>query len=305
MNEVIPFDFDGQPVRVVLDDDGTEWFVGRDVATILGYSRPHDAIRKRCKGASIRRPLANEKDIQETVLIREPDVFRLIIGSRLPAAERFEAWLFEEVLPELRRTGRYALTDADEPEDGLPENGRAQRLVDAGRVFGAVSRILRTAETLPPERLETALSITRSVADVDLRGLLESGGWQVPVLEALPPNDEMVAMGALLEAWHEALGPRAVGAGELLEEIRAMQSDEGEAWRPLHPALAEAAARALGPTETWGVRELGYRLRAWSGRIVNGLRLVSDGKGKQGVRWRVRAVKTATTDRQADGRRVH
>ena len=81
---------------------------------------------------------------------------------------------------------------------------------------------------------------------------------------------------------------------------------EGEEYRPVNPALTEAVDHAMGDPETWGVRELGYRLRAWSGRIVNGLQLVREGKGNRGVRWRVRAVKTAAGPRTAgeewDGR---
>jgi len=291
MNNVIPFDFDGQPVRVLLDDDGSEWFVGRDVATVLGYSRPHDAIRKRCKGASIRRPLSGKGGTQETQLIREPDIYRLIVGSRLPAAERFEAWLFEKVLPQLRRTGRYVIDEEEtpDPEVDLPENSRAQRLVDAGRVFSAVSRIIKTAEGMTPERLEQALAVTGNLSGVDLKGILEQGGYTLPVLEQLPPDDEMAAMADLYTAWYAAFGTRTLSAAQLVEEVQAMHSDPDGSSDPVYPDLADAAGRLMGEGE-WGAVEISYRLRSWKGRIVNGLRLGSDGKGKDGVRSRMRRV---------------
>jgi anti-repressor protein len=106
MNDLISMQFEGTAVRIV-DVDGEAWFVGADVARVLGYQRPNDALQQHCKGAVKHRPLPTAGGIQECRVIPESDVLRLVVKSKLPAAERFERWVFEEVLPTIRRTGSY------------------------------------------------------------------------------------------------------------------------------------------------------------------------------------------------------
>jgi prophage antirepressor-like protein len=115
---LIPFDFDGAPVRVLLLD-GVPHFVGRDVADRLGYSDPTNAIKKHCKGVAKHHPLQTAGGMQNVRVLAEPDVLRLIIGSKLPAAQRFEQWVFDEVLPAIRRDGGYMVAIPDETPDAL------------------------------------------------------------------------------------------------------------------------------------------------------------------------------------------
>ncbi len=86
--------------------DGKEYFVANDVAKALGYSVPKDAVARHCKGALKQRYLT-EGGEQEIKFIPEGDVYRLIIRSKLPKAEEFEKWVFDEVLPSIRKTGGY------------------------------------------------------------------------------------------------------------------------------------------------------------------------------------------------------
>ena len=124
----VVFNFVSQSIRVVMIDD-TPWFVAKDVAEALGYKRPNDAINQHCKGAAFYRPLATPGGTQEFRLISEPNVYRLVAGSNLPQAEKFEAWLFEEVLPSIRQTGRYELPvtvgPAEEPISAADRNNLA------------------------------------------------------------------------------------------------------------------------------------------------------------------------------------
>lgn len=83
-------------------------FCGADIAKALGYARPSEAVSKRCKGTSKQRVLTNG-GMQEMLFIPEGDIYRLITHSKLPSAERFESWVFDEVLPTIRRTGEYKL----------------------------------------------------------------------------------------------------------------------------------------------------------------------------------------------------
>ncbi len=94
-------------VRTV-EIDGKPYFVANDVARALGYATPKDAVTRHCKGALKRRYLT-EGGRQEMKMIPEGDMYRLITHSKLESAERFEAWVFDEVLPTLRKTGSYEM----------------------------------------------------------------------------------------------------------------------------------------------------------------------------------------------------
>lgn len=89
--------------------DGEPYFVGKDVATILGYSNPRDAISKHVddedKGVAKCDTLGGR---QEILFINESGLYSLILRSQLPAAKRFKRWVTTEVLPAIRRHGMYA-----------------------------------------------------------------------------------------------------------------------------------------------------------------------------------------------------
>jgi prophage antirepressor-like protein len=105
----MPFCFGSASVRVVIDEKGEPLFVGRDVCDVLGYANAADAIAKHCKGVARRYPLQTAGGMQEVRVLAEPDVLRLIISCSLPAAQAFERWVFEEVLPKIHRTGSYSM----------------------------------------------------------------------------------------------------------------------------------------------------------------------------------------------------
>lgn len=107
MQNLIPFQFENQSIRVVTDDCGEPLFVGKDICDALGYQRHSDAMQAHCKGSAIYRPLQTAGGVQEVRVLSEPDVLRLIISCNLPAADKFERWVFEDVLPTIRKTGSY------------------------------------------------------------------------------------------------------------------------------------------------------------------------------------------------------
>ncbi|MFV3289215.1 Bro-N domain-containing protein [Pseudomonas sp. NY11955] len=100
------FNFEGFDVRVVLVD-GEPWFSARDVAEGLGYSNPQKAVRDHCKSP---RPAGVNDSFTlgpSANIIPERDVYRLVMRSKMPQAERFEEWVVSEVLPSIRKTGGY------------------------------------------------------------------------------------------------------------------------------------------------------------------------------------------------------
>ncbi|WP_300459901.1 Bro-N domain-containing protein [Desulfobacula sp.] len=80
-------------VRTITDEDGNPWFVGKDVATILGYSNTAKAIRMHCKAPQHIGVTEMGTLDPQTKIIPERDVYRLIMRSKLPAAEKFEEWI--------------------------------------------------------------------------------------------------------------------------------------------------------------------------------------------------------------------
>lgn len=94
----------------VLEQDGKPYFPATACARKLGYVNPQKAIRDHCKGVN-EMVTPTKGGMQTTRFIPEGDLYRLIVHSKLPAAERFEKWVFDEVLPSIRRTGSYGQTD--------------------------------------------------------------------------------------------------------------------------------------------------------------------------------------------------
>ncbi len=94
-------------VRTV-EINGQPYFMAADVAQALGYSNYNDAVARHCRGIVKCDSLIAGK-VQEVNFIPEGDIYRLIIRSKLPGAERFEKWVMEEVLPSIRRSGTYTV----------------------------------------------------------------------------------------------------------------------------------------------------------------------------------------------------
>ena len=89
-----------------LEEDGKVLFCASDVAKALGYALPRKAIQDHCKEV-LKRNTPTKGGVQSINFIPEGDVYRLIVRSKLPTAERFERWVFDEVLPAIRKNGGY------------------------------------------------------------------------------------------------------------------------------------------------------------------------------------------------------
>lgn len=193
MSDLSVFAFDSQAVRVVMVD-GEPWFVGKDVAEVLGYANPADAITKHCKGVAKRYPLSTPGGTQELRIISEPDMLRLIVGSKLPAAEAFERWVFEEVLPSIRKTGAYVAPKAPgamgvqaQPMPYLSHV--ADFHVAADRVFRSVLRSARTAGVPLPAAVRRASAVTQERTGLCMLDVLDAHD-HVRELEAQAAADQ-------------------------------------------------------------------------------------------------------------------
>lgn len=95
-------------IRTALTESNEPLFCASDIARALGYVNPADAVRNHCKGVVVLETPTNG-GVQPIKFIKEPDMYRLIMKSRVPSAEAFQDWVCEEVLPALRKTGEYRI----------------------------------------------------------------------------------------------------------------------------------------------------------------------------------------------------
>lgn len=107
MNSLIPLDFNSHAVRAVLVD-GSPWFVANDVCSALGYVNSRDAIKKHCRSKGVaKRDTPTNGGSQALTCIDEGNLYRLAIKSKKPEARKFEDWVCDDVLPTIRKTGKY------------------------------------------------------------------------------------------------------------------------------------------------------------------------------------------------------
>lgn len=139
--EIQTFNFNNATMRTLTDENGDPWFVGKDVATILGYTNPRKALidhvddEDKTDGVTIRDSIGRE---QNPTVINESGLYSLILGSKLPTAKRFKRWVTHEVLPSIRKHGIYATENTinqilADPDFGIRlltdlKNERAKRI---------------------------------------------------------------------------------------------------------------------------------------------------------------------------------
>nr|DAN07149.1 MAG TPA: repressor domain protein [Caudoviricetes sp.] len=112
MNEI--FNFHGQEVRTLTIDD-EPWFVGKDVADILGYSKARNAIALHVdEEDALKQGIPTSGGTQDMLIINESGLYSLILSSKLPQAKEFKRWVTSEVLPAIRKQGGFIREDLDE-----------------------------------------------------------------------------------------------------------------------------------------------------------------------------------------------
>lgn len=115
--------FNGEDIRMSVDENKNVWFVADDVVKILGYTKDTAAvIKQHCNKVYDTKDLEDGKELakkitvktnggtQNMIAISEPDLYRLIMRSHMPEARSFEKWVVEDVLPSIRKTGKYKVS---------------------------------------------------------------------------------------------------------------------------------------------------------------------------------------------------
>lgn len=173
MNELQLFNFENNQVRTLLIND-EPWFVGKDVAQILGYSNPRDALSKHVDDEdknSVAIRDGNKGNPNQTV-INESGVYALVFGSKLPSAKRFKRWVTSEVLPQIRKTGSYASPQL------TGEELMAKALIEANSVLARQSKQL---EEQKPKVLfaDSVIASKGSILVRELAKLIKQNGYDI------------------------------------------------------------------------------------------------------------------------------
>lgn len=132
MNDIQKFTNEEFGTIRTVEQDGKVMFCGKDVATALGYTNPNKALRDHTRGERFVHPLETCGGTQQVQFITEGDLYRLIASSKLPSAQQFESWVFDEVLPSIRKQGAYVYSNGTESDDVLMARGllAAQTIID-------------------------------------------------------------------------------------------------------------------------------------------------------------------------------
>ena len=145
MNEVQLFNFENHEVRsLVINSE--PWFVGKDVAEVLGYKNQNDALVKHVDDEdkdtiAIRDSIGRNRN---TPIINESGLYSLVLSSKLPSAKKFKRWVTSEVLPALRKTGQYQVKELSGSEL------MAKALIEAQSVLAAKDKVI---EEMKPKAL--------------------------------------------------------------------------------------------------------------------------------------------------------
>lgn len=222
MNELIKFDFDGHGIEVVRGEDGTDRFTAKSICRALGHSNASKAVSD----------LVHEDDLttgyvidssgrrQEVNLVTESGMYALIFGSKLDSARRFKHWVTSEVLPALRKTGRY---EAPAPTAGRTR-AEAMLLNAKTRLHRELMRSIDEIHASTPLAPETVSAAKASITETTF-------GKALPALK--PPT---------LVEWFtptqiaEQLGCTANRVGLIVSELGIRGNHEGVARAVLNKA---------------------------------------------------------------------
>lgn len=230
--------------------DGKEYFLAVECAKILGYKKPHDAIASHCPH-SVKRGVGVQTGIKadgtpamqtvEKSFIPEGDLYRLIIRSKLPAAEKFERWVFDEVLPSIRKHGAYMTAPVLQQVMNNPSS-----IIDLANAL--IEEHKKSAELRQQVAQQNTLIETQSAVIEEMRP-------KVSYLDTILQNEKTIPVSIIAKDY----GMSAVSFNKMLHDLR-IQYKCGKTWllysQYSHEGytssyLAENAGEYVGVQTNW------------------------------------------------------
>lgn len=156
--------------------DGKPYFVANDVAKALGYSNPSRSVSDHCRKVIKRCATDSVGRAQEMQMIPEGDLYRLVTHSKLESAEHFESWVFDEVLPSIRKHGVYAVDELiNDPELAIKAFTALKEERDKNKALQAENERMK-----PKEIFADAVAVSdTSILIGDLAKLLKQNGIEI------------------------------------------------------------------------------------------------------------------------------
>ncbi len=177
MNELQIFNFKGNEVRT-LTIDGEPYFVGKEVAEILGYERPDNAVRNHVDAEDkLMHSISASGQMRNMTIINESGLYSLILSSKLEKAKEFKHWVTSEVLPAIRKHGAY-LTDKKAYEITHSADSLADLLIQAGEQLRKKDLVI---QSLQPKALfaDAVATSKTSILIGDLAKILKQNGINI------------------------------------------------------------------------------------------------------------------------------
>ena len=227
------FDFESHTIRTIIGSDGEPWWVAADVCRVLSIVNVGDAIAK--LDDDERRDDIGITDVigrqQKTWMVNEPGLYTLVFRSNKPEAKRFRKWVTSEVLPAIRKTGRYAAGD-QEGDYLLREIDAIRQLrldqIEADRRLAVAERELRECQTLAAgANAKAEQAIATLIDDTKYMSLV---GWNARHKLGLTRQEIAVEGGKITRACRKAGIPLKEVPSEVWGKINAYPTDVLQRW---------------------------------------------------------------------------
>lgn len=256
MNEISIFENPtfGQVRSLTIDNE--PWFVGKDVAEVLGYSDTNKAVSMHVDDED--KKLNDKSSLsfgqRGATLINESGLYALIFSSKLETAKAFKRWVTSEVLPAIRKTGYYQMPA---PVQVFPAGSLAAAISDIGDTAAAIEKVFAVKHGMA---MATASAMVEAKYGIDTK----------PLKYLMPPEQYPGYMNPT-EIGRKLGGLRAVQVNKMLEQL-GFQHKEGSSWR------LDEAGREYGEEKPFTNHgHSGYTI-AWNDLILKVLKLAIDEK---------------------------
>ena len=256
MNEISIFENPtfGQVRSLTIDNE--PWFVGKDVAEVLGYSDTNKAVSMHVDDED--KKLNDKSSLsfgqRGATLINESGLYALIFSSKLETAKAFKRWVTSEVLPAIRKTGSYQMPA---PVQVFPAGSLAAAISDIGDTAAAIEKVFAVKHGMA---MATASAMVEAKYGIDTK----------PLKYLMPPEQYPGYMNPT-EIGRKLGGLRAVQVNKMLEQL-GFQHKEGSSWR------LDEAGREYGEEKPFTNHgHSGYTI-AWNDLILKVLKLAIDEK---------------------------
>lgn len=177
MSDIVPFDFDGRQVRVIVDLEGNPWWVAADVCAVLGIANVGNTLARLDSGDIHSADVVDSAGRrQATRIVNESGLYDLVLDSRKPEARRFRRWITSEVLPSLRRDGSYAIA-ANRPPSQIDVLRAALDQIEAAQVTAEEARELARRTEARVDAIEGQHDWVSALGFARLHGLSTSSQW--------------------------------------------------------------------------------------------------------------------------------